>query len=485
MGRVWGGGELARSTPEAEGLSSGEVLGWVEALEREVEGMHSVMLLRHGAVVAEGWWAPYSAERRHVLYSLSKSFTSTAMGFAISEGEVGLYERVVDIFPEALPGEVSSNLRAMRVKDLLTMTAGHGTESPRDGEGMTVRSFLGHPVPHLPGTHFMYNTPATFMVSAIVQKRTGQTVLDYLGSRLFEPLGIEGAVWDVNAEGISLGGYGLRVRTEDIAKLGQLYLQRGEWEGRRLLSGEWVEIATSKQVSNGSNPESDWNQGYGFQFWRCRHGAYRGDGAAGQYCVVMPEQDAVVAVTSGIRDMQKLLDVTWDKLLPAFRPVALPEDAVAAARLRAKLGSLEYPVAEGVEGAVEPRGIAGRVFRFEANETGLETLELRRGREGGQWSLDLQMQGERVEIPCGVGRWEAAESLAGLLLREVGDFRHEAVAGSLGFVGEGGCNIRVVLYDTPFSVTFKLRMDGDELVLEGERQVSFGPLKWPVLRGRS
>lgn len=462
-----------------------EVLGWVEALEREVDGMHSVMLLRHGRVVAEGWWGPYSAERRHVLYSLSKSFTSTAMGFAIGEGEVGLYERVVDIFPEALPEEVSSNLRAMRVKDLLTMSAGHGTESPRGGEGMTVRSFLGHPVPHLPGTHFMYNTPATFMVSAIVQKRTGQTVLEYLGSRLFEPLGIEGAVWDENSEGISLGGYGLRVRTEDIAKLGQLYLQRGEWEGRRLLSEEWVEMATAKQVSNGSNPESDWNQGYGFQFWRCRHGAYRGDGAAGQYCIVMPEQDAVVAVTSGIRDMQKLLDVTWDKLLPAFRPVALPADEGAVGRLRAKLQSLEYPVAEGVEGAVGPSAIAGRVFRFEANETSLETLELVRGRELGEWSLNLQMQGERVEIPCGVGRWRTAENLAGLLLAEVGDFRHEAVAGSLGFAGEGGCTIRVVLYDTPFSVTFRLRLDGDELVVEGERQVSFGPLKWPVLRGRS
>src|SRR2546423_590825 len=175
------------------------------------------------------------------------------------------------------------------------------------------------------------------MQSAIVQKVSGQSVFDYLRPRLFGPLGIEHPVWDANFQGVSLGGYGLRVRTEDIAKFGQLYLQKGRWNGKQLLSSEWVTMATAKQTSNGSNPKSDWNQGYGFQFWRARHNAYRGDGAFGQYCLMMPEQDAVVVITSGIKDMQAALNVIWDKLLPAMQSRALKSNAAARRQLQNNL----------------------------------------------------------------------------------------------------------------------------------------------------
>src|SRR5262249_17904140 len=158
----------------------------------------------------------------------------------------------------------------------------------------------------------------TYMLSAIVQKTAGLTVLDYLRPRLFEPLGIEDPTWGTSPQGVSLGGYGLSIRTEDIARFGQLYLQKGEWQGRQLLPTTRVQAATSRQVSNGSSPQSDWDQGYGYQFWRCRHGAFRGDGAFGQYCLVMPEQDAVLAITSGVKDMQAVLNLVWDKLLPAL-----------------------------------------------------------------------------------------------------------------------------------------------------------------------
>src|SRR5437660_3191760 len=164
------------------------------------------------------------------------------------------------------------------------------------------------------------------MQSAIVQKVTGQTVLDYLRPRLFEPLGIADPTWGTSPQGITLGGYGLSIRTEDIAKFGQLYLQHGKWNDRQLIPAAWVEAATSRQTSNGSNPNSDWDQGYGYQFWRARHGAYRGDGAFGQFCIVMPEQDAVVAITSGVRDMQAVLNLVWEQLLPALKPSTLDTD---------------------------------------------------------------------------------------------------------------------------------------------------------------
>jgi CubicO group peptidase (beta-lactamase class C family) len=173
------------------------------------------------------------------------------------------------------------------------------------------------------------------MQSAIVQRVTGQTVLDYLKPRLFEPLGIDDPTWTTSPEGVSIGGYGLYLRTEDIAKFGQLYLQKGEWHGKQLIPAEWIQQATSKQVSNGSNPDSDWDQGYGFQFWRCRHDAYRGDGKDGQFCIVLPKQDAVIAITANAGNMQAELNVVWDKLLPAFGQGTLPDDPEALAKLKA------------------------------------------------------------------------------------------------------------------------------------------------------
>ena len=234
---------LPRSAPERQGISSSDLLAFVEAVDTQIDQMHSFLLVRHGQVVAEGWWGPYDAQTPHILYSLSKSFTSTAVGLAVAEGKLSLDDEVLRFFPEEAPAEPSANLRAMRVRDLLRMSTGHQTEDPpwRSEPGSKPQSetwtkrFLAQPVPFKPGTHFMYNSPATYMLSAIVQKVTGKTARDYLGPRLFEPLGIEKPEWVTSPEGVSVGAYGLRVRTEDIARFGQLYLQKGNWQGRQLL----------------------------------------------------------------------------------------------------------------------------------------------------------------------------------------------------------------------------------------------------------
>lgn len=336
---------LPRSTPEAEGLPSGAVVEFVQALD-EIKTMHSFMVLRHGKVIAEAWWKPEAAEKAHILNSVSKSFCSTAVGFAVAEGKLKLDDKVLKFFPDEVPAEPSENLKAMTVKDLLTMSGGHQVEpkAPK-GETPTMKQFLAAPVEHAPGTHFQYNTMGTYTLSAIVTKATGEKVVDYLKPRLFEPLGIEDAKWDASAEGYSLGGYGLFLRTEDIAKLGQLYLQKGKWNGKQILPETWVAQATSKQVPNdpGSHAKMgpDWREGYGFQFWRCTHGAYRGDGAGGQFIVVMPEQDVVIAMTAGGANMQAELDAIWGKLLPRFQDKALAEDAAAQGKLKEVVGKLE------------------------------------------------------------------------------------------------------------------------------------------------
>ncbi|MFN3150301.1 serine hydrolase domain-containing protein [Bremerella sp.] len=333
--------QLPRATPESQGVSSKAIQDYIQTADREVNSMHSFMLVRHGKVVAEAWWAPESAEKPHILWSLSKSFTSTAVGFAVAEGKLSIDDPVLKFFPDDAPENPSANLKAMRVRDLLTMNTGHQDELNWREQADWAKAFLAHPVPHKPGTHFRYNTPATYMLSAIVQKVTGQTVLDYLTPRLFEPLGIEKPVWETSPQGISIGGYGLYLRTEDIAKFGQLYLQKGMWNGEQLIPKAWIDMATSKQVSNGSSLESDWDQGYGFQFWRCRHGAFRGDGKDGQFCIVLPEQDAVVAITAHTGNMQAELNVVWDKLLPAFGDQALADDPKAREALEKTIAELK------------------------------------------------------------------------------------------------------------------------------------------------
>ncbi len=335
------GNGLPRSTPEAQGVSTAAIIDFIQTADKQVNSMHSFMLVRHGHVVAEAWWSPEAADKQHVLWSLSKSFTSTAVGFAVAEGKLSIDDLVISFFPEDLPEKPSNNLKMMRVRDLLSMSAGHQVEVKLTEETPWVKAFLAHEVPHKPGTHFQYNTPATFMLSAIVQKVTGQTVLEYLKPRLFDPLGIKDPRWDANPQGISIGGYGLFIRTEDIAKFGQLYLQKGKWNGKQLLPESWVTLATSRQVSNGSDPQRDWDQGYGFQFWRCRHNAFRGDGRDGQFCVVIPEQDTVVAMTANTKDLQGQLNIVWDKLLPGLKDKPLPPDNDAQNKLKDLISTLK------------------------------------------------------------------------------------------------------------------------------------------------
>jgi CubicO group peptidase (beta-lactamase class C family) len=342
---------LPRSMPEAQGISSQAIREFVEAADK-INTLHSFMLVRHGRVIGEGWWKPEAADKPHVLFSLSKSFNATAVGLAIEDGKLSLDDSVLKFFPADAPADPSDNLKAMKVRDLLTMTCGHDTEPKAVGGAPSVKQFLANPVVHKPGTHFQYNTMGSYTLSAIVTKVTGQTTLEYLKPRLFEPLGIENPQWDGSPEGNSLGGYGLRLCTEDVAKFGQLYLQKGKWNGRQLVPEKWVQQATSKQVPNDQESHSkigiDWQQGYGFQFWRCTHNAFRGDGAGGQLCVVIPDKDAVIAITADTGNFQGEMNAIWDKLYPAFGGEALAENPTEQEKLKQEIVKLEaHPAKKG------------------------------------------------------------------------------------------------------------------------------------------
>ncbi|HUS36301.1 MAG TPA: serine hydrolase [Verrucomicrobiae bacterium] len=463
---------LPRSTPEQQNVSSAKLLQYIEALDSQIEGMNSVIIVRHGKVIAEGWWTPYRAEDRHMLYSLSKSFTSTAVGLAQAEGKLSIDDTVSSFFPDLFPANPGANLKSIRVRDLLAMSTGHHNDDISKFEYASpdaVKRFLALPVAHKPGTHFVYNTPATFMLSAIVQKITGQPVLEYLQPRLFAPLGISDPTWESGKSGINMGGFGLSVRTEDIAKFGQLYLQNGEWRGEQLVPREWVSAASVRQTSNGSNPKSDWDQGYGYQFWRCRNGAFRGDGAFGQYCVVMPEEDAVLAITSGVKDMQKVLDVTWDYLLPALREKTSAHDKQAGKKLKEKLSSLKMPTPPAAPTSAQ---VNGKTYTFTENKEKLESLKIESA--NGTTLLNARVAGKDYRIPLASGKWSEPIRFAFAELPE------QLVAAS-----SGPDVAKIVFIESPYVLTLKITAQNDgTLAVDSEFNVGFGATRRPQLIGR-
>jgi CubicO group peptidase (beta-lactamase class C family) len=296
--------------------------------------IHSVMIVRDGSVIYSRWQSEGADSVPHVLHSVSKTFTATAVGLAIADGKMALTDKVIDFFPDKRPAEVSDHLKAMTVRDLLTMTCGHDEEptSRRDQNADWVEAFLAQPVVHEPGTFYLYNSLGTYMLSAIVQQVTGEKIVDYLDARLFQPLHIDKPKWEESPQGINCGGWGLYLKTEDLAKMGQLLLQKGEWNGQQLIPAEWVAEMSKKQVESinpgtrieqaeerGMTKEtSDWMQGYGYQMWRCRPDCFRADGARGQYIIVVPDKNAVIAITSDNGDLQGELNLVWKNILPVL-----------------------------------------------------------------------------------------------------------------------------------------------------------------------
>ncbi len=321
MAVLMGALSTSSCTPKPQTL---DLTPFEEAFTTQDLNLHSLMVLHHGEVVAGQWWGEGAPDKPHVMHSVSKSFTATAVGFAIAEGLFALDDKVTSFFPDKMPAEPTENLAQMTVRHLLTMSTGQLQQPSREGQDW-VADFLAAPIEDTPGANFRYNSMATFMLSAIVQKTSGQKLTDYLQTRLFGPLGIEGYIWDESPDGINTGGWGLYIKTQDMLRFGQLFLQNGIWNGKQLLPKGWVEEASSWKIASGpagnetlQDPESDWAQGYCYQMWRCRHNAYRADGARGQFIVVIPDHDAVVVMTADTGDLQGEINLVWDHILPAL-----------------------------------------------------------------------------------------------------------------------------------------------------------------------
>ena len=468
------GTQLHRTSPEAEGIASSAVMDFIHAVEEHdhpLDAVHSFMLLRHGNVAAEGWWAPYRPESPHALYSVSKSFTSTAIGLAVAEGRLTVDDPVLPFFPDDAPANPGEHLKVMRVRHLLAMNTGHHEDTTsrvcrREIDNWPC-AFLSLPVEHEPGSWFVYNTAATYMLSAIITKLTGETLLDYLRPRLFGPLGIEGARWESDPRGVSFGGTGLHLTTEGIARLGQLYLDKGMWQGQRIVPEAWIAEATGVHSDNSNTQTNpDWSVGYGYQFWRCRHGAYRDDGAFGQYCLVMPEQDSVLAITGGLSDMQTVLDKVWEHLLPAMGPDALPANPHAHAELSEKLAALSLPLLEGQPAPAPATDWSGKSYDLDSNDLKLASVGITFGSDQSM----LTMRAERGEssLPVGHATWLPGTAN----LRGNGD---EAVAACGGWVADDTFEVRICTTEDVYCAVFLFHFTNDDLRLDVTPNASWGP----------
>lgn len=411
-------------SPESQGVESAAVERWIGACEKEFF-RHSTGLVRgfvirrHGKVVAEGTWRPFDTlNKPHALYSHSKSFTSSAIGLLVDDGKLDLDERVVAIFPEYAPENPSDDLKSMRVRDLLTMNTG----MPKDQQlarsvGASenwIKAFLAKKIEWSPGTGFKYDSDATYVLSAIVERRAGKPLMDFLDERMFSKIGIENKMSDLSPDGIACGGWGMHMTTREISRFGQLLLDKGVWNGSRILTEDWIALATTRHTWSGwikigrkeVGAGTDWEQGYGFQFWRCHKGAYRADGANGQLTVVMPEQDAVVSINAGLDIMQKELDLVWNILLPAMHDAPLAEDAAALASLRARCAALAVAPPNAVFRNDDLRFL-GKKFPLGYNFRGFKSIEFAAEDDGALVCL-LETKSGVQRIRVGNGEWLAS-----------------------------------------------------------------------------
>ncbi len=454
-------GEMERATPESQGVRSAAISAWIDACERTFDGgklgrLHGFVIVRHGKVIAEGSWKPFDTlNETHMLYSHSKAFVSDAVGFLVDDGKLDLDERLAEIFPESAPQEMSENLKAIRVRDLLTMNVGADYVDPerKDPSGDWVRLFLANEIGHKPGTRFKYDSCATYMLAAIVERKSGKKLMDFLAERMFGKIGIEKAWSTTSPQGIACGGWGMNMTTRELARFGQLHLQKGRWGGQQVISSEWVALASARQTWSGKSASqadalgssSDWDQGYGFKFWRCKHGCYRADGAAGQYTIVMPDQDAVVSIHAGVRDMQKEIDLVWDHLIPAMGNAALPADESAAGALAARCASLAIPP---VSGGAGDAAFLGKTFSLAENKRGFTSVRF--DRKGSGWACTLGTPAGEQRFPVGCGEWSrgkvridtATYEGLGYLIGEL----DTAASGGIG--ADGGFSMRAYLTGT-------------------------------------
>lgn len=467
---------LPRSRPEAHGVDPQAILAFLDEVRGAGLELHSFMLSRGGNVIGEGWWAPYRADRPHMMHSLTKSVAVSGVAIAMDEGLFGIDDKVISFFPDELPETVSDNLAAMTVRDLLTMRTGHAKEISgsvwRQIRTSWVAEFFKVPVVHAPGTRFVYSSAASFMLSAIVTKVTGQTLRDYMEPRFFKPLGIAGLSWDVGPGGINPGGNGLTWKTADALKLGMLYAQKGRWNGQQILSPEWVEAVSKPQVAEGE---------YSYQWWIGANDTYYAVGLFTQMSIVFPDHDAVLAVTSAIPESNMLTPIVYRHFPAAFGAASLPPNDGGHVALAERTRSLSLlPVLPATTSPVAAR-ISGKQFRATENAEGIESFGFIF--EGVRCRFTMRDARGEHSVDVGLGRWiEGRTSMTGNKLHHQYQPDSMLVVAGGRWIAPDTFEMIWQFAETAFRDTVVCRFDGDTMTFDRSVNVNSAALSLPTVR---
>jgi len=469
---------LTRSEPREAGVNALLVEAFLDDAAATGLDIHGVMLHRAGRVVAEGWRWPYRADRPRIMHSATKSVLACAIGMALAEGRFGLHDKVVSFFPELIRGSIDAKLAAMTVEHLLTMRAGHGAETSgsiwRGIATSWTAEFFKIPLVYPPGTTFMYTSAASYMLSAILTRVTGQTLHDYLKPRFFGPLGIVAEQWDLGPDNVNPGGNGLTMKTADLLKLGILHAQGGLWEGRRILTEAWIAEATR---SHGDD--------YGYQWTTSAGGTYAAIGIFMQFVMVFPRHQATLAVVGASQEGSQVYRPVVQRYFPRAFEEQLPASQAqeADAHLRSRLLAVGRQPPIAVNSSDTAARVSGKSFRIEPNPLGVTAVSF--VFENDRCVFHLVDAAGDHSVVCGLRAWlESHTDVPGADLHHGYALQSAVVVASAAWTDANTLRMSWIFAETAFQDTVVCRFDHDSVTVERSVNVNSAALSWPRLSGK-
>jgi CubicO group peptidase (beta-lactamase class C family) len=468
---------LIRSTPEEQGVPSKTIAEFFQMVDEKGYDVHGLMMIRHGKVIAEHWWAPYAPQYQHAMYSATKTFTSVAVGFAVQEGLLNIEDKVISFLPDLLPDTISPQLAKLSVRHLLTMSVGHdvSTSYITSGNSSPVLSFLAAPFVHDPGTSFAYDITASHMLSHIITKVSGLSLLEYIKPRLFDPLGIEDVVWEMDNDGYNMGNGGSHMKTSDLAKMGLFLINKGKWNGQQLLDPAWIEAATTPHIYQHpeltqeeiENADNDASQGYGYQIWMGRHHSYRAIGGQNQLIMVIPEYDFILVCHSSIGDEAGFNSLIYD-MLPSMNDKKLKADK--SFDLNTEIAG--YEIKRPFEAASTSKvTMSTRRYQMEENAPGIRSILFRFDASGNCY-LTFVTASAIHNIPFGLDSWllgmtDRTLSIARTVYPNTMGVTPVRTAGICTWTAADQLSAHYLSMFNPGSIeTFQFKFEGDQLKME-------------------
>jgi CubicO group peptidase (beta-lactamase class C family) len=401
--------QFITSVPEKLGISSEAVLSFIEHLERRKCCMHSVLILRHGEIALEAYYPPFTIESLHRMYSTTKTFVSIAIGFMIDEGKITLQSRIADFFQKLLPANPYPAITKMTVRDLLLMATPFNDSTYTVNDKNWICTFFNAKPTHDGGAVFHYDTSGTVTLNALVEKISGQNLVDYLRPRLFDPLGISKNAWCIERpEGGAWGGSGLQLTTRDLARFAFFLINKGNWQGKQLISSSYIDEACTPQIDNRvATAETEFHFGYGYQIWCTRHNGFATVGMGSQLSVCVPDKDLILVTTGDTQNTaagnDTVLDLFWTDIYDKLIDNTLTENKRAYSKLQDKLSRLEFPSIDGSPHSPLERELDGAIFLLEENPMAIKKISFNFSHDEGTMSYDKATGSYKFNF--GLGRY--------------------------------------------------------------------------------